>query len=138
VRRCATRWLDLFPDVEVAFASHHWPTWGKDGIRSFLANQRDTYRYIHDRALHLANQGQVMDEPGSETFMPKGLAADAASRGCYGTLSHNLRAVYNFYLGAELAPWRRGATPTCWVRRSCAARRKRWPSVPAGRTRCAA
>jgi alkyl sulfatase BDS1-like metallo-beta-lactamase superfamily hydrolase len=40
-----------------------------------------------------------MDELGSETFMPKALAADAASRGYYGTLSHNLRAVYNFYLG---------------------------------------
>ena len=91
--------LDLFPDAEVAFASHHWPTWGKDNIRAFLANQRDTYRFIHDRALHLANQGLVMDELGSETFVPKSLAADAASRGYYGTLSHNLRAVYNFYLG---------------------------------------
>jgi alkyl sulfatase BDS1-like metallo-beta-lactamase superfamily hydrolase len=91
--------LDLFPDAEVAFASHHWPTWGKDNIRAFLANQRDTYRFLHDRALNLANQGQVMDELGNEPFFPKGLATDAASRGYYGTLSHNLRAVYNFYLG---------------------------------------
>ena len=91
--------MDLFPDAEVAFASHHWPTWGKENIRGFLANQRDTYRFLHDRALNLANQGKVMDELGSETFMPKALAADAASRGYYGTLSHNLRAVYNFYLG---------------------------------------
>ena len=91
--------MDLFPDAEVAFASHHWPTWGKDNIRAFLANQRDTYRFIHDRALYLANQGLVMDELGSETFMPKALAADSASRGYYGSLSHNLRAVYNFYLG---------------------------------------
>jgi alkyl sulfatase BDS1-like metallo-beta-lactamase superfamily hydrolase len=83
----------------VAFASHHWPTWGKDKIRAFLVNQRDTYRFIHDRALHLANQGLVMDELGSEPFMPKALAADSASRGYYGSLSHNLRAVYNFYLG---------------------------------------
>ena len=30
---------------------------------------------------------------------PRALAADASSRGYYGTLSHNLRAVYNFYLG---------------------------------------
>ena len=91
--------MDLFPDAEVAFASHHWPTWGKDNIRGFLSNQRDTYRFIHDRALHLANQGLVMDEIGNEAFFPKALAADAASRGYYGTLSHNLRAVYNFYLG---------------------------------------
>lgn len=91
--------MDLFPDAEVAFASHHWPTWGKDNIRGFLSNQRDTYRFIHDRALHLANQGLVMDEIGNESFFPKALSADAASRGYYGTLSHNLRAVYNFYLG---------------------------------------
>ena len=91
--------LDLFPDAEVAFASHHWPTWGKDRIRGFLAHQRDTYRFLHDRALNLANQGLVMDEIGNEPFFPKGLAADAASRGYYGTLSHNMRGVYNFYLG---------------------------------------
>jgi alkyl sulfatase BDS1-like metallo-beta-lactamase superfamily hydrolase len=91
--------MDLFPDAEVAFASHNWPTWGRDEVRRFLATQRDTYRFIHDRALNLANQGMVMEELGSETFMPKALAAEASSRGYYGTLSHNLRAVYNFYLG---------------------------------------
>ena len=91
--------LDLFPDAEVAFASHHWPTWGNANIRQFLANQRDTYRFLHDRALNLANQGETMKELGNATFFPKGLAADASSHGYYGTLSHNLRAVYNFYLG---------------------------------------
>jgi alkyl sulfatase BDS1-like metallo-beta-lactamase superfamily hydrolase len=91
--------IDLFPDVEVAFASHHWPTWGGANVRKYLANQRDTYRFIHDRALHLANKGQVMDELSDASFFPKALAADASSRGYYGTLSHNLRGVYNFYLG---------------------------------------
>ncbi|MGJ7509744.1 alkyl/aryl-sulfatase [Variovorax sp. GT1P44] len=91
--------LDLYPDVDVAFASHHWPTWGNQHIRQYLANQRDTYRFLHDRALHLANKGQVMDEIGNELFFPKELAKDASSHGYYGTLSHNLRAVYNFYLG---------------------------------------
>jgi alkyl sulfatase BDS1-like metallo-beta-lactamase superfamily hydrolase len=91
--------IDLYPEVEVAFASHHWPTWGGDHIRRYMANQRDTYRFIHDRALNLANRGQVMDEIGDARFFPKGLATDAASRDYYGTLSHNLRAVYNFYLG---------------------------------------
>ncbi|MDM0011725.1 alkyl sulfatase dimerization domain-containing protein [Variovorax sp. J22P168] len=91
--------LDMFPEAEVAFASHHWPTWGSDNIRAYMARQRDTYRFIHDQAMNLANKGQVMDEIGDATFFPKGLAADAGSRGYYGTLSHNLRAVYNFYLG---------------------------------------
>ena len=91
--------LDLFPDVEVAFASHHWPTWGNANVRQFVANQRDTYRFLHDRALNLANQGETMPELANASFFPKGLAADASSHGYYGTLSHNLRAVYNFYLG---------------------------------------
>lgn len=91
--------LDLFPNAEIAFASHHWPTWGNANIRQYLANQRDTYRFLHDRALNLANQGQTESELGNAPFFPKGLAADAASHGYYGTLSHNLRAVYNFYLG---------------------------------------
>ena len=91
--------LDVFPDAEIAFASHHWPIWGKDNIRSYLVKQRDTYRFLHDRAVNLANKGQVMDELGDNTFMPKGLASEASSRGYYGTLSHNLRGVYNFYLG---------------------------------------
>ena len=91
--------LDLFPDAEVAFASHHWPTWGNANVRQFVANQRDTYRFLHDRALNLANQGQTMPELANASFFPSGLAADANSHGYYGTLSHNLRAVYNFYLG---------------------------------------
>ncbi|RZT94921.1 alkyl/aryl-sulfatase [Rivibacter subsaxonicus] len=95
----ANETIDLFPEVEVAFASHHWPTWGGNNIRQYMANQRDTYRFLHDQAVNLANKGQVMDEIGNVDFFPKGLATDASSRGYYGTLSHNLRGVYNFYLG---------------------------------------
>ena len=36
--------IDLFgDDVEVAFASHHWPTWGRERIVAYLAQQRDLY-----------------------------------------------------------------------------------------------
>jgi len=91
--------LDLFPDAEIAMGAHFWPSWGREEIRRFLANQRDTYRFIHDRALHLANKGQTMSEIGNAAFFPRGLATDASSRGYYGTLSHNMRAVYNLYLG---------------------------------------
>lgn len=91
--------MDLYPQAQVAFASHQWPTWGGDHIRQYLANQRDTYRFIHDQALYLANKGETPDEIGDETFFPKALAKEASSRGYYGTLSHNLRATYDFYLG---------------------------------------
>ncbi len=95
----ANETIDMYPDVQVAFASHHWPTWGGDNIRQYLSNQRDTYRFINDYALNMANKGQVMDEIGNADFFPKALASESSSRGYYGTLSHNLRAVYNFYLG---------------------------------------
>jgi alkyl sulfatase BDS1-like metallo-beta-lactamase superfamily hydrolase len=29
--------------TDVAFASHHWPVWGRDQISRFLAEQRDLY-----------------------------------------------------------------------------------------------
>jgi alkyl sulfatase BDS1-like metallo-beta-lactamase superfamily hydrolase len=91
--------LDLFPEAEVAFRSHHWPVWGQQEVRQQLINQRDTYRFIHDEALHLANQGKTPSELGSATFFPRALKDDFSTHGYYGTLSHNLRAVYNFYLG---------------------------------------
>jgi alkyl sulfatase BDS1-like metallo-beta-lactamase superfamily hydrolase len=91
--------LDLFPDAEIAMGVHFWPAWGREDIRSYLTKQRDTYRFIHDRALHLANKGQSASEIGNAGFFPRGLAEDASSRGYYGTLSHNMRAVYNYYLG---------------------------------------
>jgi alkyl sulfatase BDS1-like metallo-beta-lactamase superfamily hydrolase len=91
--------LDMFPDAEVAFGPHTWPTWGNARIHQLIANQRDMYRFIHDQALFLANQGKKMDDLGNATFYPKALQEDLSTRGYYGSLSHNLRGVYNFYLG---------------------------------------
>ncbi len=91
--------LDVFPQADVAFRSHHWPVWGGQNIRQHLVNQRDMYRFLHDEAMNLANKGKKMGELGNETYMPKTLNNDFSTRGYYGTLSHNLRAVYNFYLG---------------------------------------
>jgi alkyl sulfatase BDS1-like metallo-beta-lactamase superfamily hydrolase len=91
--------IDAFPQAELAFRSHHWPVWGGEQVRRHLAQQRDMYRFIHDRALGLANQGATMAELANDSFYPKGLAQDFSARGYYGTLSHNLRGVYNFYLG---------------------------------------
>jgi alkyl sulfatase BDS1-like metallo-beta-lactamase superfamily hydrolase len=126
--RDALRWskvlnetLDLFPDAEVAFGPHHWPVQGRDNVRAWLSTQRDTYRFIHDRALHLANKGQTMTEIGNAGFFPKALAEQASSRGYYGTLSHNMRGVYNFYLGfydanpATLDPLPRRESARRWV-----------------------
>lgn len=91
--------LDLFPEAEVAFGTHHWPVRGRENVREFLTTQRDTYRYLHDRTLNLANRGATMTEVGNADFFPEGLATEASSRGYYGSLSHNMRGVLQAYLG---------------------------------------
>lgn len=104
--------LDMWGDkAEVLFAPHTWPVWGKDRIVEHIENYRDAFKYIHDQALHLANQGYTMDEIGNMIELPESLAKNWATRGYYGSVSHNARAVYNFYLGyfngnpADLNPY---------------------------------
>lgn len=85
---------------EVLFAQHHWPTWGRDRIATLLADQRDMYRYIHDQTLRLINLGLTpMEIAETLASLPEPLARRWYNRGYYGTLSHNVRAVYQRYLG---------------------------------------
>ncbi len=84
---------------DVVFASHHWPTWGTEKVKQFLAGQRDTYRYIHDQTLRLANAGATMTEAAELVAEPTMQEADFFNRGYYGTLNHNVKAVYQFYFG---------------------------------------
>jgi alkyl sulfatase BDS1-like metallo-beta-lactamase superfamily hydrolase len=53
--------IDLFGDkLEVQFASHHWPIWGRAKVIAYLEKQRDLYKYIHDQTLRLANHGFLL------------------------------------------------------------------------------
>jgi len=84
----------------VLFAQHHWPTWGREDIRAYLADQRDMYQYIHDQTLRLLNQGLTpLEIADTLKSLPPGLAQKWYARGYYGTLSHNVRAVYQRYMG---------------------------------------
>lgn len=92
--------LDLWgSQAEVLFMPHTWPVWGNQYINDYIGKYRDTIKYIHDQTLHLANQGYTMNEIGNMVKLPPALANNWASRGYYGSVSHNARAVYNFYLG---------------------------------------
>ncbi|KPC60870.1 alkyl/aryl-sulfatase [Streptomyces chattanoogensis] len=92
--------LALFgTDAEIAFASHHWPTWGNERIRRLLANQRDLYAYLHDQTLRLLNQGLTGTEIAEELRLPPGLERSWAGHGYYGSLSHNVKAIYQRYMG---------------------------------------
>jgi linear primary-alkylsulfatase len=57
-------------DLEVVFASHHWPTWGRERAVEFLATQRDMYPYLHYQTLRLINQGYVGAEIAEMLEMP--------------------------------------------------------------------
>jgi alkyl sulfatase BDS1-like metallo-beta-lactamase superfamily hydrolase len=91
--------IQRFPDVEVVFTSHNWPTFGHERAVAFLKGQRDTYRYIHDQTLRLANQGATPREIAEQLELPPALARSFANRGYYGTVRHDAKAVYQFYFG---------------------------------------
>lgn len=92
--------IDLFgAETDVCFASHHWPRWGGPDIVAHLARQRDTYRFLHDQTLRLANHGLTAIEIAEELRLPPELEAESSSRGYYGTVNHNAKAVYQRYLG---------------------------------------
>lgn len=85
---------------DVLFAQHNWPTWGGERIRTFLADQRDMYAFLNDRTLHLINQGLTPVEIADAIKkLPGSLDQKWYTRGYYGSLSFNVRAVYQRYLG---------------------------------------
>lgn len=92
--------IELFGDtLEVQFATHHWPTWGREAVIEYLEKQRDLYKYIHNETLRLANHGYTKEEIAEQLTLPDSLASDFSCRGYYGTVSHNSKAVYVKYLG---------------------------------------
>jgi len=91
--------LVMFNHAEIYFGSHHWPIWGNDEVKNFLANQRDLYKYIHDQSVRLLNQGLTSDEIAEQLTLPDSLSKYFANRGYYGSLSHNAKAVYQYYMG---------------------------------------
>ncbi|TDL03776.1 MBL fold metallo-hydrolase [Mycolicibacterium obuense] len=95
-----TEAIDTFADrADVVFASHHWPTWGKDRIVEFLSLQRDLYAYLHDQTLRQLNQGYTGIEIAETFAMPPALENAWHARGYYGSVSHNVKAVYQRYMG---------------------------------------
>jgi len=92
--------IALYGDkTEVVFAQHNWPTWGREDVLQFLADQRDLYEYLHDQTLRLINQGYTGSEIAEMLKLPAGLDQQWYTRDYYGTLSHNAKAIYQKYIG---------------------------------------
>lgn len=85
--------------VDIYFGSHHWPIWGSERIVTFMEQQRDMYRFIHDQTVRLANLGYTPKEIAERIKLPKSLASNFSNRDYYGTVSHNSKAVYQYYFG---------------------------------------
>jgi alkyl sulfatase BDS1-like metallo-beta-lactamase superfamily hydrolase len=84
--------------AELVFASHHWPRWGNADVQDFLRLQRDLYRWMHDQTLRFANHGMTQLEIAEHVQLPEEFLAQGHTRGFYGDLVHNVKAVYQRYL----------------------------------------
>ena len=85
--------------TDIVIAQHHWPVWGQPRVTALLKKQRDLYKFIHDQSVRLMNLGLTSTEIAEQLKLPPSLANDWSSRDYYGTLRHNAKAVYQFYLG---------------------------------------
>lgn len=89
----------LFSEADIYFGSHHWPLWGQENIQDFLIKQRDTYKFIHDQSVRLMNRGATPREIAENLKLPPALNEDFHNQGYYGTVAHNAKAVYQYYMG---------------------------------------
>jgi alkyl sulfatase BDS1-like metallo-beta-lactamase superfamily hydrolase len=92
--------IDQLGDAEVYFGQHNWPVWGHARIVDFITKHRDVYKYMHDQTVRLINAGYTPREIADMVKLPPSLASSFGARGYYGDLRHNVKAVYQFYLGA--------------------------------------
>ena len=90
---------EFVPHCEVSIAQHHWPVWGQSRVAQFVAEQRDMYRYLHDQTLRLMSHGLTPREIAEQLLMPNKLSQRWHTRGYYGAVAHNVRAIYAHYLG---------------------------------------
>ena len=108
-------------DVEVVFQSHNWPHWGNDSIHEYMEDTAAVYQYINNQTLHYINQGLTAPEISRTLTLPDRLEKVWYCRQYYGTLSHNIKAVYQKYMGwydaspVNLNPLKPEDTAKKWV-----------------------
>ena len=80
------------------FAGHHFPTWESKNIIKFISEQRDLYAYLHDQTVRLINQGLNGVEIAQRITLPPSLARAWHTQGFYGSVSHNVKGIYQRYM----------------------------------------
>jgi alkyl sulfatase BDS1-like metallo-beta-lactamase superfamily hydrolase len=85
--------------AEVMCGQHHWPVWGAERVDTMIRQQRDLYKFAHDQTLRLLNHGLTASEIAETIRLPKSLDGAWHARGYYGHIRHNVKAIYQKYLG---------------------------------------
>ena len=88
------------PHSDVLIAQHHWPVWGSQSMGEYLLRQHDLYKFVHDQTLRLMNHGHTGGDIAEAIRLPEELQQDWSTHSFYGHLKHNVKAVYQRYLGA--------------------------------------
>jgi alkyl sulfatase BDS1-like metallo-beta-lactamase superfamily hydrolase len=78
---------------------HHWPVWGTERIDTMIRQQRDLYKFAHDQTIRLMNHGLTAAEIAETIKLPASLDGAWHARGYYGHIRHNVKAIYQKYLG---------------------------------------
>ncbi len=78
---------------------HHWPVWGHERIDTMIRQQRDLYKFAHDQTIRLMNHGLTATEIAEAIKLPASLDGAWHARGYYGHIRHNVKAIYQKYLG---------------------------------------
>ena len=86
-------------DAEVVFQSHNWPHWGNDVIQEYMTNTAAVDKFMHDQTLLYINQGYTSTEIANMIELPEALNKVWYTRQYYGTLKHNVKAIYQKYMG---------------------------------------
>ncbi|KAL4803049.1 beta-lactamase-like protein [Aspergillus unguis] len=102
--------LTLFGDqTDLLFASHHWPTWGQGEIIAMISQQRDMYTYLHDQTCRMMNDGLNGTQIAERIQLPAGLKKLWHLQGFYGSVSHNVKGIYQRYM-----TWFDGNSANLW------------------------
>jgi alkyl sulfatase BDS1-like metallo-beta-lactamase superfamily hydrolase len=84
---------------DILIAQHNWPVWSGERVRAFLRKQRDAYKFVHDQTVRLMNYGYVGAEIAEMVKLPPSLNQEWSTHSFYGSLKHNIKAIYQRYLG---------------------------------------
>jgi alkyl sulfatase BDS1-like metallo-beta-lactamase superfamily hydrolase len=85
--------------AEAMCGQHHWPVWGEERVDTMIRQQRDLYKFAHDQTLRLMNHGLTATEIAETIRLPASLDGAWHGRGYYGHIRHNVKAIYQKYLG---------------------------------------